>query len=94
MPCLQTSDTLNPVPMYSDFVYGFQVLKKEELALYNKPEWRSTNILIPQSISLVIVKNKISFITGKDTVLLLLFVKDQNYCLTCWKNSAQRKASS
>ncbi len=46
VPCLQTSDTVNPVPMYSDFVYGFQVLTKEELALYNKPEWRSANIVI------------------------------------------------
>ena len=34
---------VNPVPMYSNFVYGFQALTKEELALYNKPEWRSAN---------------------------------------------------
>nr|CAH0098111.1 unnamed protein product [Daphnia galeata] len=40
VPCLQTSDMVNPVPMYSDFVYGFQALTKEELASYNKPEWR------------------------------------------------------
>lgn len=38
VPCLNTSDTEMPVPSYSDFVYGFQTVSKEELAIYNNPE--------------------------------------------------------
>ncbi|KZS08008.1 D-aspartate oxidase [Daphnia magna] len=40
VPCLQTSDTVSSIPSYSDFIYGFQVLKREELALYKKPQWK------------------------------------------------------
>lgn len=44
VPCLQTSDTVSSIPSYSDFIYGFQVLKREELALYKKPQWKYVNI--------------------------------------------------
>ena len=40
VPCLTTSDKENSLPLYSDFVYGFQVLTKDELAVYKKPEWK------------------------------------------------------
>ena len=49
---------VNPVPMYSDFVYGFQALTKEELASYNKPEWRSANSFLTIFLSRVTVKNE------------------------------------
>ncbi len=39
VPCLQATDT-ETLPLYNDFVYGFQVLQKDELAIYNKPEWK------------------------------------------------------
>jgi hypothetical protein len=50
---------VNPVPMYSDFVYGFQALTKEELASYNKPEWRSANSFLTIFLSRVTVKKKV-----------------------------------
>ena len=40
LPCVKTSDTVEPVPSVSNFVYGFQTLSPEELAAYKKPEWK------------------------------------------------------
>jgi hypothetical protein len=40
IPCIKTSDKVEPIPSVSDFVYGFEALSPTELAAYKKPEWK------------------------------------------------------